>query len=118
MTKAMKDMKARNEMIIKMMEENPVVIDDHTNMQEKLTGLVEFRNPDKGLACCVDALYYSLNACLVKDEKLHCSEASIGGVLWGEDPEQLKEYNNSCIFEGGKIKCIHRPDGSKIYPTV
>lgn len=104
--------------MIKMMEMNPVVIDDHTGKEEKLTGLVEFNNPNKGLACCFDARYYSLNLCtLEEDRKLHCSQLSIGGVLWGgyPDVEQINEYNDSCPQDGGKIKCIHKPDGTKVY---
>lgn len=104
---------------IKMMEENPVVINDHTNAIEQLTGLVEFVSPDKHLACCFDSRYYSLNACTLEDDKLHCSMVSIGGVLFGAYPDekQLKTYNDYCLFESRKIKCIHRPDGTKVYPA-
>lgn len=112
--------KNSKETIIKMMEENPVVIDNHTGNEEAITGLVEFVNDSKLLACCFDAKYYSLNACMVDDDdKLHCSMFSIGGVLWGAYPDdkQLKEYNAACLFESSKIKCIHRPDGSKVYPA-
>lgn len=111
---------AGKEKIIKAMEEKPVVINGHTNKEEAITGLVEFVNPDKDLACCVDARYYSLNACyLNKDGKLYCSTYSIGGVLWGGyvDSEALRDYNAACLFESGKIKCVHRPDGTKIYPA-
>jgi hypothetical protein len=103
---------------IKAMEANPVVIDNHTDKPEIITGLVEFVDPEKGLACCFNARYYSLNACVIQDGVLHCSMASIGGVLWGAypDEEQLQKYNDGCIFESGKIKCIHRPDGTKVYP--
>ena len=102
-----------------MMEENPVVINDHTNEVEQLTGLVEFVDIKKHLACCFYARCYSLNACTLNDDKLHCSTSSIGGVLWGAypDAEQIKAYNDSCLFESGKIKCIHRPDGTKVYPA-
>ena len=109
------------EKLIKMMEQNPVVINNHTYKEEVITGLVEFVNPDKNLACCFDARYYSLNACLIDDEeRLHCSTSSIGGVLRGPypDAEQLKNYNDSCILNSFKIKCIHRPDGIKVYPAV
>lgn len=102
------------------MENNPTVINNHTNAVEHITGLVEFVDPEKNLACCFNAKYYSLNACTIEDGVLHCSEISIGGVLWGAypDAEQLKTYNEGCIFESGKIKCIHRPDGTKIYPAA
>ena len=112
--------RTNKETLIKMMEENPVVIDGHTKKSETITGLVEFVNPDKQLACCWDARYYSLNACtLNKENKLYCSTCSIGGVLFGAypDAEALKTYNEGCLFEGGKIKCIHRPDGTKVYPA-
>ena len=115
----------RNEILVRnkvnkiiMMEKNPIVINNHTNQPEEITGLVEFVDPEKGLACCFDARYYSLNACVIEDGVLHCSQMSIGGVLWGAypDEEQLQKYNDGCIFESGKIKCIHRPDGTKVYP--
>ena len=56
------------------------------------------------------------------DDNLHCSTMSIGGVLWRGDaedlPKQLKQYNNSQLFEGGRIKCLHMADGSTIYPAA
>ena len=108
------------EELITMMQENPVVVDDHTDEEMKLTGLVEFDVPNKGLACCFDARYYSLNLCYIGDDdsKLHCSQLSIAGVLWGAEPdsEQLKRYNDDVVF-GAKIKCIHRPDGTKVHPA-
>ena len=111
---------AEKEKSIKIMEENPVVINDHTNKEETITGLVEFINPDKDLACCMDAMYYSLNACYInKNGKLCCSTYSIGGVLGGYvDSEALKNYNKSCLLESAKIKCVHCPDGTKIYPAA
>ena len=84
--------KQSKEIIIKMMEENPVVIDNHTGKERPITGLVEFVNPDKLLACCFDVKYYSLNPCILdEDNKLHCVEYSIGGDLWSSYPteEQL-----------------------------
>ena len=104
---------------IKAMMLNPVVINDHTDEEEQITGLVEFNNPEKGLACCFDARYYSLNACTIEDGRLHCSQMSIGCVLWGAYPDgdQLKKYNDSQLFESGKIKCIYRPDGSVVFPN-
>lgn len=110
-----------NTQIIKMMQENPVVIDNHTDKEEQITGLVEFKNPEMNLACCFDSMYYSLNSCYIgRDGKLHCSQSSIGGVLWGANPnsEQLKNYNNSCFFEYQKIQCIHKPDGTMIFPAA
>ena len=108
------------QMLIKVMQKNPVVINDHTNEPEDITGLIEFNNPDKGLACCFDSRYYSLNECYLKNNnELHCSTWSIGGVLFGAEPDemQLRNYNSNCVFDGGKIKCIHRPDGTKVYPA-
>ena len=112
--------KQSKEIIIKMMEENPVVIDNHTGKERPITGLVEFVNPDKLLACCFDVKYYSLNPCILdEDNKLHCVEYSIGGDLWSSYPteEQLRDYNSICEFDSQKIKCIHRPDGTKVYPA-
>ena len=107
------------EKLISKMIANPVVIDNHTGNEKTITGLVEFV-ADKGLACMFDARYYSLNQCYAdKEGKLHCSTGSIGGVLWGgyPDAEQLKKYNDSQIFDDGKIVCCHMADGTKIYPA-
>lgn len=118
-TAAMKE--TRNAELIKVMEELPVVINDRNKELEEISGLVEFANPEKGLACCFNTKYYSLNACKQdKLSRLHCTTISIGGVLWGAypDSEQLKRYNDDCLFEGGKIKCVHMADGTKVYPAV
>ena len=98
----------------------PTFIDDHTGNIEALKGLIEFINPDKALACCLNAKYYSLNECLLDSRgNLHCGTWSIGGVLNGyPTPQKLKEYNESCMFSGGRIKCIHLPNGNKILPAV
>jgi hypothetical protein len=113
-------LKRNNIKKIEAMKLNPVVVNNHTGEEEEITGLVEFVNPEKGLACCFNARYYSLNACVIQDSKLHCSTMAIGGVLWGAypDSEQLTKYNNDQLFDGGKIKCIYRPDGSIVYPLV
>ena len=112
--------KERNKLAISLMETSPLIINDHTNELEEITGLVEFNNPNKDLACCFKAQYYSLNACEINiNGQLHCSEISIGGILWGAypDSEQLKKYNDNCVLNSFKIKCIHRPDGTKVYPA-
>ena len=111
------------ETIINKMYENPEVIDNHTNKPEKIVGLVEFNNEEKGLGCMFDTYYYCINQCYIGDDNnLHCSTMSIGGVLWNGDAEnlakQLKRYNNEYLFEGGKIKCLHMADGSTIYPAA
>ena len=110
-----------NNQIIKMMQENPVVIDNRTNKEEQLTGLVEFKNPEFSLACCFNSTYYPLNSCYIgRDGKLHCSQGSIGGILCGANPnsEQLKNYNNNCYFDYQKIKCIYKPDGTMVFPLA
>lgn len=113
------DMETRNSNLIKMMEDNPSIIDNHTGREEKLAGLVEFNNPENGLGCCFNAAYFSVNACIMSsDGKLHCSQCSIGGVLWGITSEDIDEYNDTCLYEGGKIKCIHLPNGDKVYPAA
>lgn len=117
----MVEMMKRNEKLVKVMRRNNgIIIDDHTGKKERITGLVEFEDPTKGLACMFNAKYYSLNAALLCDNEIHCSQVSIGGVLCGAnpDPEQLKKYNDSQLFKRGKIKCCHMLDGSIIYPAV
>ena len=113
-----KEMKTRNEKLINLMRKNNgVIIDNHTGEKETIVGLVEFEDPTKGLACMFNARYYSLNAALVRNDEIHCSQASIGGVLWGiPDSKQLKEYNDSQIFNSSKIKCCHMLDGTTIIP--
>ena len=108
------------QLLISRMQENPEVINNHTNKPESITGLVGFSSPNKGLACCFDARYYSLNECYIHNNELHCSTMSIGGVLFGPypDEEDIQKYNESCIFESARIKCIHRPDGTKVYPAA
>ena len=101
------------------MEANPVMIDNHTGKEVALAGLVEFNNPYIGLGCCFDTTYFSVNACIKeKDGMLHCSKCSIGGVLWGISYKDIDEYNDTCLSEGGRIKCIHLPNGEKVYPAV
>ena len=113
------NIKKRNAELIRMMEEHPVMIDDHTGLEEPLIGLVEFNNIYKDLGCCFDARYFSVNACEKDpdDGKLHCLQTSVGGVLWGIDTYSIDKYNENTIQDGGKIKCIHLPNGTKVYPT-
>ena len=109
-----------SEIKTKFMQQGQKVIDNHTGREITITGLVEFTNPNKGLACCLDARYYSLNKCyLHTDGKLHCSTYSIGGVLCGTPTSKsLKEYNENQLFDGGKIKCVYLPNGRIILPAV
>lgn len=104
--------------IISMMEENPSVINN--DKSERIIGLVEFNTPNKGLACMFNSRYYSLNLCYIDedDNKLHCSQMSIGGVLWRDKDlaQQIKEYNNDVVF-GSKIVCCHMADGATVYPA-
>ena len=104
--------------IIKAMEQNPMFIDNHDNKEKDLIGLAEFVSESRELACCIEARYFSLNQCYMDDDRLHCSMMSIGGVLWGIGVHHVDEYNESVVFEGMKIRCIHLPDGTKVYPTV
>ena len=116
-----KEMKTRNEKLINLMRKNNgVIIDNHTGRKETIVGLVEVEDATKGLACMINARYYSLNAALLRNDEIHCSQASIGGVLWGANPdaEQLKDYNDSQIFNSGRIKCCHMLDGTTVYPAA
>lgn len=107
------------EMIIKAMEQNPVLINNHTYDEEEFIGLVEFNNEYKSLGGCFNARYFCINEVYISDRdgKLHLSEMSIGGTLFGIEQKDIDKYNESTIQEGGKIKCIHLPDGSKVYPS-
>ena len=112
-------MKEKMNKIIKMMEQNPVVVDDHCPRELQLTGLVEFNNPWKGLGCCLDYHHFCLNECYISEEdgKLHLSMASNGGVLYGITQKAIDKFNAITIQDGGKIKCIHLPDGTKVFPS-
>lgn len=106
-----------NDKLIAMMESSPVVINDHSGREIKLTGLVEFTDPKMGLACCCDYWLYCLNRCYGRNNgELHLSTTSIAGNMYGAYPDskQIKKYNNEHL---SKIKCIHRPDGTKVYPA-
>ena len=112
--------KEMNEKLIDTMRKNNgMIIDNHTGEKETIVGLVEFEDPTKGLACMFNARYYSLNEALLYNDEIHCSRTSIGGVLWGiPDAKQLKDYNDSQIFNSGKIKCCHMLDGTTVYPAA
>lgn len=105
---------------INKMLKNPIVIDDNTGKERRITGLVEFNSVDKGIACCFDEKYYPLRKCVIKaDGKLHCTASVIGSVLWNPypTPTQLRLYNiDYDDAYGNKIKCIHTSDGDIIAP--
>ena len=88
------------------------VIDDHDKTKTQLEGIVIFYNKDKGCAQILSARYQCLNRLYINEcDKMHLSALSIGGVYWGKpSSEGIRKYNNSCIFEGGKIFCIVTKD--------
>lgn len=107
---------ALNKKKIELMQKNNVVIDDHTGNMVQIVGLVEFINPNKGLACCFKSRYYTLYKCtLHANGMLHCSRTSIGGLFFGyPTSEKIKEYNDNCMFNGANIRQIHLSDGTII----
>ena len=105
-------------LVIRAMEEHNVLIDNHTNDFETLIGLVEFVNEYKPLAGCFNARHFCLNEVYLNEIGiLHLSQMSIGGVLYGIESKDIDKYNKTVCQEGGKIKCIHLPDGTKVYPS-
>jgi hypothetical protein len=108
-----------NETIVKAAEKMGVVIDNNKNKIIPITGIVEFNNPYKGLSACIDERYYSLTQITIEDGILHTNGCDIGHVLYTGYPKSkdLDKYNEDCIFDGGKIKCVHMIDGTKIYPN-
>lgn len=100
------------------MEYMPVVIDCDGKIRE-IAGLAEFIDSRKKPACCFDTGYYELRLCsMTATGTLNCSSIVEGNILNGlPDPEQLRKYNEMCKIESYKIKCIHKPDGTKIYPA-
>ena len=108
-----------NDKIIKMMRSNPVVIDDKTGLEKRITGLVEFNDSQKTVACCFDSDVYDLRQCYIINGKLHCDSHSISGVLLSNaypTAEQLREYNKSCLRRNAApINCFYNHDGSVVY---
>lgn len=104
------------EVLVKKMVEDKKLIDNHDGSTEVILGLVEFNSESKGLAMIPEyAGHYCLNEVYLntKDNMLHLSECSIGGVLSGlPTKESIEKYNDGCVFDGGKIKCIYWSDGS------
>ena len=84
--------------------------DDHNNWipldSRKILGVVKLANESLGCAVILDARYQSINGLYLDDDmKLHISDWSIGGVLWGNlNQESVDKYNQSITLEGCKIK--------------
>lgn len=99
-----------NTYLTKAVENNCMYIDDHDRKEKDMIGMVEFNNPHKGIGL-IPAFsgYYSINSLYTgKDKKMHLSTASIGGVLCGiPTKEKIQAYNESCLFDGGKIKAVN-----------
>lgn len=110
-----------NDYIIKLMESSNIITDDRTNQPIELTGLVEFENPQKPLAACINNEFYSLNEVYLLRESgkfvLHLSQLPIGGYLDEAYPDRksIQDYNSKYISPSGIIRCIHRPNGTKIW---
>ena len=84
----------------------------------KLTGLVEFVSPLKGLAALSTKKCYLLQECVIKYNSLFVTDKVIGEMIWGgyPDPYQLTHYNEECTRHN-RIKCIHCLDGLIYYPS-
>lgn len=108
--------------LINMMHENAVYINDHTGREEKLAGLIEFEGEKMRFGTAIDNTpYFSINDCYKnrRDGKLHCSTWSIAGTFVGDiSPRNIRKYNESCGIERFRIKCIHMPDGTEMYPAA
>lgn len=104
------------EVLVKKMIEDKKLIDNHDESEKSILGLVQFNSRSKGLAAILDySGNYSLNEVYFdeEDNMLHLSMCSIGGILKGTPTEEsIRKYNNDCIFDGGKIKCIYWHDSS------
>ena len=109
--------------LINMMHENAVYINDHTGREEKLAGLIEFEGEKMRFGTAIDNTpHFSINDCYKnrRDGKLHCSTWSIAGIFVGDiSPRNIRKYNESCCgLKRFRIKCIHMPDGTEMYPAA
>ena len=108
------------EELINMMLNDSNFVNDHTNETCKLAGLIEFEGEKMRLGTAIDNTpYFSINDCYKRDGKLHCSTWSIAGTFVGDiSPRNIRKYNESCGIERFRIKCIHMPDGTEMYPAA
>ena len=72
----------------------------------KILGVVEFVTDSKGCAVILDTPYQSLNG-IYHDAgtNIHIGNWSIGGVFRGPlNEENIEKYNESILYDSGKIK--------------
>lgn len=119
-----KELLLENEEVISKFLEGTKVIDNHNNEEIEVTGIISFRNDNKGIGAMINTnKFYSINKLYYdkKDNMLHLSEYSIGGVFCAyntlEELEKLVDkYNESVLFNGGKIATIVDRDGNILCP--
>ena len=107
-----------NQKTLEMFLQNNLVIDNHPLQDPKYVyALVEFEDNERDLGACFENCNYSINAVYIseKDEKLHLSEMSIGGVLYGTPTkESIEQYNAHQFFDYFKIRNLIKADGTVI----
>ena len=99
-----------------------MVLDDHDGKVKPFHAIIYFQNPHKGIAGWQAGYRYQCLNLIHMDKEtreISLSQMSIGGVLWGREitPESLRDYNESVIFEGGKITKAILVDGTVILPA-
>ena len=106
-----------NQEVLDTFMRNNILIDNHTGNSIEAVALVEYNSNTKPLGVALDYWCYCINEAYLdyKDKKLHLSTCSIGGNLYGTPTkEKIDKYNESALFDGGKIKRVWFHDGSII----
>lgn len=117
MTNTYRLLNEENQEVLDMFMKNNILIDNHTGKSIEAVALVEYNSNFKPLGVALSHWCYCINEAYIDDgdKKLHLSTCSIGGNLYGTPTkEKVEKYNESAIFEGGKIKRVWFNDGSII----
>lgn len=105
---------SKNYEVLEKFLQNNLLIDDHKGQQPKeAVALIEYNSKFKPLGAAFSYWYYCINQVYYKDGRLHLSECSIGGNLYGiPSKEDIEKYNESAVLGGGLIKRVWFHDGT------
>lgn len=105
-----------NQEVLELFLSNNMVVDDHKYQDPKeVYALVEFNSNHKGLGAALNHWCYCINEIYSgSDGKLHLSEFSIGGNLYGiPTREKVEAYNEASTGGPGRlIKRVWFYDGT------
>lgn len=102
------------------MKKKPIIINNENNKPETLSGLIEFINSKRPLACYFnsDSFYCNLDECsLIKGNLYHINN-KIANPFYGFciTEENIRKYNENCKDCNDMIKCVYFPNGTILYP--